>query len=85
MGFFIAAWFPCFPVRGVWDRTIPATCYGFGLGDVESFVAMFKAHAASNMAFDVIIFIAPMVLFGRANLRPKNVLAMAGVFAFGAL
>ncbi|KAH7401563.1 hypothetical protein BKA66DRAFT_556005 [Pyrenochaeta sp. MPI-SDFR-AT-0127] len=85
LGFSIVAWFPCFPVRGSWERHIDAKCYGFGLGDVQSFVAMFKAHSASNMTFDVVIFLTPMVLFGTTNLRLKNVLAMIGVFAFGAI
>ncbi|CAO2658584.1 Nn.00g063070.m01.CDS01 [Neocucurbitaria sp. VM-36] len=46
---------------------------------------MFKAYSASNMAFDFAIFLTPLVLFGTPNLRLKNVLAMAGVFAFGAI
>lgn len=85
LGFTIVAWFPCFPVRGAWDRTIGAKCYGFGFGDLQSFIDMFKAHSASNMTFDVVIFLTPMGLFWTPNLRLKNVLAMIGVFAFGGM
>lgn len=85
LGFAIVGWFPCAPVRAAWDRTIPAKCWAFGLGDVQSFISMFKAHSTSNMIFDVIIFLLPMVLFSTPNLRLKNVLAMAGVLAFGAV
>jgi hypothetical protein len=46
---------------------------------------MYKAHSASNMMWDIAIFLAPMVLFRTPNLKPKNVLAMAGVFTFGAV
>ncbi|CAN9250803.1 unnamed protein product [Alternaria alternata] len=85
IGFSFAGWFPCFPVRGYWNRIIEAKCYGFGLGDLDSFVATYKAHSATNMMFDIFIFLAPMVLFRTPNLRYKNVLAMAGVFTFGAV
>jgi hypothetical protein len=85
IGFSFAGWFPCFPVRGYWNRIIEAKCYGFGLGDLDSFIAIYKAHSATNMMFDIFIFLAPMVLFRTPNLRYKNVLAMAGVFTFGAV
>lgn len=85
LGFSIAAWFPCFPISGAWHRTDGAKCYGFGFAHVNEFVAMFTAHSASNMAFDLAIFMTPMVLFGRPNLKAKSRLAMAGVFLFGAM
>jgi hypothetical protein len=85
LAFFIVGWFPCFPVRGMWDRTIGAKCYGFGLGDVQEFVTMFKVHSASNMAFDLAVFLTPLILFSTPNLKPKNLVAMTGVFAVGAL
>ncbi|KAF2833912.1 hypothetical protein CC86DRAFT_462160 [Ophiobolus disseminans] len=85
LGFSIVAWFPCFPVRGYWQRTTEARCYGFGFSNVDDFVNIYKAHSASNMAFDVAIFLTPLVLFGRPNLKPKSLLAMAGVFAFGGI
>lgn len=85
LGFFVVGWFPCFPVRGAWQRELNAKCYGFGLKDVPSFVAFFKAFSTSNMVFDIIIFVVPLVLFGTPKLRAKNVFAMSGVFAFGAV
>ncbi|EMD68417.1 hypothetical protein COCSADRAFT_80211 [Bipolaris sorokiniana ND90Pr] len=85
IAFSFTAWFPCFPVRGYWDRTIPAKCYGFGFGNLDEFVMTYKAQSATNMMFDIAIFVAPMILFRTPNLRRKNLIAMAGVFSFGAV
>jgi hypothetical protein len=84
LAFFIIGWFPCFPVRGAWERDIGATCYGFGLGDVQEFILMFKFHSASNMVLDFAVFLTPMVIFRSPNLKTKNVLGIIGVFGFGA-
>jgi hypothetical protein len=81
--FAFTGWFPCFPVRGTWQREIGAKCYGFGLGDVQEFIMMFKIHSASNMVLDVLVFVTPMVIFRTPTLKRKNLMAMAGVFTFG--
>ena len=83
--FSIMGWFPCNPVRGAWIRELNAKCYGFGYKDTETFVMTYTFHASTNMAFDLAIFLIPLVLFGAPNLTTKNVLAMAGVFTFGAV
>jgi hypothetical protein len=49
------AWFPCFPVRGYWDHTINAKCYGYGFADPKEFTAIFQSHTALNMAFDIAV------------------------------
>ena len=85
MAFAFMAWFPCFPVRGCWDRSFTANCYGFGFGSLSGFINMYNAQSATNMILDVAIFVAPMVLFRTPNLRKKNVIAMTGVFTFGAV
>lgn len=77
------AWVPCFPVRDYWDRKANSKCYGFGFGDPAEFIALFESHTALNMAFDLAVFMTPMVLFTQPNLRRKNLLAMTGVFLFG--
>jgi hypothetical protein len=83
IAFSFVGWFPCFPVRGAWDRQINAKCYGFGLRTVEEFVMMFRIHSATNMVLDVAIFLTPMVIFRTPRLKVKNLLAMTGIFAFG--
>jgi hypothetical protein len=83
LAFSFVGWFPCFPVRGAWQREIGAKCYGFGLGRVEEFITMFRVHSATNMVLDVAIFLTPMVIFKTPKLKVKNILAMAGVFTFG--
>lgn len=78
-------WFSCTPVNAYWDRTIKAKCYGFGFSEPESFIAMYQAHSATNMFFDLAVFLTPLVLFRTPNLKFKNMLALAGVFVFGAV
>lgn len=85
VGFSMIGWVPCLPVRGAWDRRSGAKCYGFGFREKEEFVLMFEAHSASNMAFDIAIFLTPLILFRTPNLKTKSLLAMAGIFAFGAM
>ncbi|KAF9693665.1 hypothetical protein EKO04_008337 [Ascochyta lentis] len=85
LAYSIMGWFSCSPVSAAWHRTAEAKCYGFGFGDRESFIAMFQAHSASNMFFDLAIFATPLVLFRTPNLKFKNILALTGVFAFGAV
>ncbi|KAF2872343.1 hypothetical protein BDV95DRAFT_380891 [Massariosphaeria phaeospora] len=80
------SWFPCFPPSLYWDSKLATnTCYGYGFKDTESFVAIYMSHTVLNMAFDIAVFLTPMVLFREPNLRKKNVLAMTGVFLFGAV
>jgi hypothetical protein len=81
----IVGWFPCFPVRGAWHRDTSAKCYGFGLGDVQEFIMIFKIHSASNMVLDVLVFLTPMIIFKTPTLKTKNVMAMVGVFTCGAM
>lgn len=78
-------WFSCTPVSGYWNRAAGAKCFGFGFSNRGSFIAMFKAHSATNMFFDLAVFATPLILFRTPNLKPKNVLALGGVFTFGAV
>ncbi|KAF2662118.1 hypothetical protein K491DRAFT_686609 [Lophiostoma macrostomum CBS 122681] len=77
------AWIPCFPVHGYWDHNINARCYGYGFADPKEFIAIFQSHTALNMAFDVAVFLTPLVLFTAPNLTRKNLIAMTGVFLLG--
>jgi hypothetical protein len=85
LAFSIMGWFPCVPLKGIWQRSAAVKCYGFGFADRQTFVAMFQAHTATNMVLDLAIFATPLVLFRTPNLKSRNLLAMAGVFTFGAL
>ncbi|KAF2677194.1 hypothetical protein K458DRAFT_481444 [Lentithecium fluviatile CBS 122367] len=81
------AWLPCWPVRAFWNRLeMPdAKCWGFGFADLNSFISLFESHTALNMVFDFTVFMTPMVLFSKPNLRMKNAFAMAGIFVTGAV
>ncbi|KAH3917075.1 hypothetical protein HBI56_122630 [Parastagonospora nodorum] len=85
LAFMFVGWFPCFPIRGAWQRNIGAKCYGFGLGNVNEFIMIFKIHSSSNMVLDVLVFLTPMVIFRTPTLKIKNLVAMAGVFTCGAI
>lgn len=84
-GFSIIAWFPCYPVRGMWDRTVDAKCWAFGFPSVHGLLTAFVSHSTSNVAFDLIVFLIPMVLFRIPKLRLKNALAMGGVLTLGSM
>ncbi|KAH6644304.1 hypothetical protein C7974DRAFT_383291 [Boeremia exigua] len=79
------AWFPCFPVRGFWDKTMspPAKCYGFGYRSSEETKNTLLAFAGSNMSLDFVIFIVPLTEYFRPNLKRKQVLALSGLFTVG--
>ncbi|KAF1975955.1 hypothetical protein BU23DRAFT_502511 [Bimuria novae-zelandiae CBS 107.79] len=79
------AWFPCFPPQAYYKKNdYPnAHCYGFGFGNEKDFISLFESHTALNMAFDLTIFITPMVLFRNPKLRMKNIFAMTGIFILG--
>jgi hypothetical protein len=79
------AWVPCVPIQAQWDRLAypNAKCYGFGLTNIKDFTSLFESHTALNMILDFVIFMTPMVLFTKPNLRMKNIFAMAGIFVIG--
>lgn len=85
LAYSIMGWFSCTPPDAYWGRTPGAKCYGFAYTDRENFIAMFQAHSATNMFFDLAIFATPLILFRTPNLKFKNMLALAGVFTFGAV
>lgn len=79
--------FSGFPPQAFYDKVhYPnATCYGYGFVNVKDFISLFESHTALNMAFDLTVFITPMVLFTKPNLKTKNLLAMSGIFILGAV
>ncbi|KAJ8112505.1 hypothetical protein OPT61_g5133 [Boeremia exigua] len=85
IGFSIVGWFSCSPPSSYWSRTPTSKCYGFGFADRDSFVGIFQAHTATNMFFDLAVFAVPLVLFRTPKLKLRSMLALAGVFTFGAV
>jgi hypothetical protein len=85
LAFTMMGWFSCAPIRGFWDRDVEAMCYGFGFSERESFIAMFQAHSSTNMFLDFAVFATPLILFRTPHLKFKNAVALAGVFACGAV
>lgn len=79
------AWFPCFPIRGYWDKSMdpPAKCYAFGYRTSDEAKSTLLAFAGSNMLLDIMIFTIPLTEYFRPNLKRKQVLAMTGLFFVG--
>jgi len=83
--FSFMAWVPCFPVRNFWDRQPGSKCYGFGYRTINEAKFTILAFAATNMAFDIAIFLVPITEYFRKDLRRKQVLAMTGLFSLGSM
>jgi hypothetical protein len=81
------AWFPCFPVKGFWDKQMdpPAKCYGFGYRTTDEAKATLLAFAGSNMFLDLMIFMVPLTEYFRPNLKRQQVTALTGLFAVGSM
>ncbi|KAH7128150.1 hypothetical protein B0J11DRAFT_430864 [Dendryphion nanum] len=79
------AWFPCFPVRGFWDRSVDAKCYAFGMSSISGAMAAFTSFAATNMAFDTIIFLIPLTKYFKPGLGRKEYLALTALFSLGSI
>jgi hypothetical protein len=81
------AWFPCFPIRGYWDKQMdpPAKCYAFGYRTTTEAKSTLFAFAGSNMCLDLMIFMVPLTEYFRPNLKRKQVMALTGLFAVGFL
>ncbi|KAF2645529.1 hypothetical protein P280DRAFT_503661 [Massarina eburnea CBS 473.64] len=84
---FFASWFPCFPVKGFWDRAIvPAPkCWGLGYSSVESAMSFMYAFGGSNMFLDTAIFIIPMTMYFRKGIGKKEILALTALFLLGSV
>jgi hypothetical protein len=85
LAYSILAWVPCMPVPAFWNRLdYPnAKCWGFGFSNIDDFVALFESHTAMNMTFDLVVFVTPMILFKKPNLKKKNIFAIVSIFVLG--
>ena len=87
IAFSFMGWIPCFPVSGFWNRLSnpPPKCYGFGYRTISESKYITLAFAATNMSFDIAIFLIPLSEYFRPGLRRKELLAMTGLFTMGFL
>jgi hypothetical protein len=85
--FTFMAWFPCFPVSGVWNKHMspPAKCYGFGYRTIQEAKNTLFAFSGSNMTLDLAIFIVPLTEYFKPGLKRKQILAMTGLFSLGSM
>lgn len=87
LGFGIAGWVPCIPVRAFWDVSEEdATCWGFGSYNAQEFVATYVALTSSNVALDIITLVIPMsFLFATNTHTHRTRYALMGLFGMGCL
>lgn len=83
--FMFMTWFPCFPVRGYWDKFMdpPARCYAFGYRTAAEAKTTLLAFTGSNMGFDIAVFSVPLTEYLKPDLKRKQVLALTGLFLMG--
>lgn len=86
--FTFMSWVPCVPIRANWDWTIPdtqVTRWGFGSHDVDTFVATYLTHAATNVVLDLVIFAIAVPLYTEKGIQAKTRWALCGLFVLGAV
>jgi hypothetical protein len=88
MTFIFMAWLPCFPVSSFWNRVgnpKAGKCYGFGYRTINEAKYTILAFAATNMMFDLAIFLVPLTEYFSKDIRRKQLLAMTGLFSLGSM
>ena len=65
--------------------TPPAKCYGFGYRALKEAKSVLLVVAATNMFFDIAIFLFPLTEYLRSDLRKKQVLDMTALFSMGSM
>jgi len=68
----------CRPLRGFWDKTIPAVC------SVDS-KKFFYGNSIPNIATDVFLLIAPMPAIWSLKLEMKQKVSLSAIFLLGGL
>jgi hypothetical protein len=71
----LVAIFSCSPVEKFWDSTLPGSC-------VSSF-SFWYVQGAGNIITDVAIFILPLPVLARLELRRRQKALLLGIFSLG--
>jgi len=59
---------------------MPATRYGYGSLDVESFVGTYESHAATNMLLDAVVLAIAVPMFFKQGMRKNSYWGLLGLF-----
>lgn len=85
----ILAWIPCWPIEADWDFTdTTATRWAYGTRRVDTFIATFYNHGATNMILDIVVISLPVVsrsLWESAEAQKQSRVGMLCLFALGGL
>lgn len=81
----ILAWFPTRPLDAYWDLTKPAARYAYGSLDVETFVATYESHAATNMMLDTFVLAVAVPIFFRPGMRKNSYWGLISLFVLGGM
>ncbi|KAH8753870.1 hypothetical protein F5883DRAFT_688902 [Diaporthe sp. PMI_573] len=85
LAYSIIGWVPTVPVAGFWKMEMPATRYGYGSLDVESFVGTYESHAATNMLLDAVVLAIAVPMFFKQGMRKNSYWGLLGLFEVGTL
>ncbi|KAF2744768.1 hypothetical protein M011DRAFT_407634 [Sporormia fimetaria CBS 119925] len=83
--FFLLAIFSCRPIAKNWNFKLAGTCVAWGSKDPNIFFASWAAHAASNMLFDILVFLLPAPFLKSLRLSGKSRVGLTALFSIGAL
>lgn len=64
---------------------LPGTCVAWGSKDPKVFFATFAAHAATNMLFDILVFMLPTPFLRDLRMQGKTRLGLVALFTVGAV
>ncbi|KAK6077231.1 hypothetical protein SCUP234_00907 [Seiridium cupressi] len=72
IGQLLAISFPCLPVAGLWDKTIPASCQNEKIG--------VYLNAAGNMVTDLVLIVLPLPALYTLHLPRSEKAAVFAIF-----
>jgi hypothetical protein len=82
-GFTLLALFACRPIAKNWNFLLPGKCVAWGSKDANTFFAWWAAHAATNMFFDILVFVLPIPFLKGLRLQGKTRIGLFGLFTMG--
>ncbi|OCL07747.1 hypothetical protein AOQ84DRAFT_389317 [Glonium stellatum] len=86
IAFFLISLLGCIPIAKNWDLSITSGhCVMFGSKDPTMLFGAFVSHAASNMFFDILVWILPIPFFKTLKLREKQKKGVVALITLGAV
>lgn len=75
----------CKPIAKNWDIGLPGKCIGWGSKDPHTFFVAWAVHAATNMFFDILVFLLPLPFLRRLRMGGKTRMGLWSLFFMGGI